>query len=338
MSSMENFGIPLPPGTIVFDHTMNSAAGGTNATVTYADVVTAAVAPLKPPLAFFEKPEPDSPTPMTYEDSGQVYGHLALWNSCHRGLMSGAFTECVKAPKSNTNYSQFHLGTMQTAEGEQVPIGKITFDTDHAPLTADFAAATKFYDNTGKVGAFVRAKDGVHGIWLSGVVRSDLPPEGLRDLRANPLSGDWRSFSHNLELIGSLAVQVPGFAIPRSQLALAASGDGGYEVSALILPALTLEDLEEEEALVASYSAGQIRKKRMLKSRVASLTAAVLSTKARNALSKSDFALPSTRSYPIHDEAHARNALARSAGKPEEGRVRAAVCRRYPDMGECSSK
>src|SRR4029077_15621396 len=129
--------------------------------------------------------------------------------------------------------------------------------------------------------------------------------------------------------------QVPGFAIPRSQLALAASGDGGYEVSALILPALTLEDLEEE-ALVASYSAAQLRRKKMLKSRIASLTAAVLTTKARNALSKSDFAIPETRSYPIQDASHARNALARSAGKPEEARVRRAVCRKFPDMGECN--
>jgi len=231
-------------------------------------VLVAAVAPLKPPLEFFEIPEPDHPTPPTYEEDGRVYGHLALWDSCHRGLMSGTFTECVRAPRSQTDYAQFHLGTMMTVEGETIPIGKITFDTDHASMTADLTAATRFYDNTGKVGAFIRARDGKHGIWFSGVVRSDLPPEGLRDLRANPLSGDWRLLNHNLELIGALAVQVPGFAIPRSQLALAASGDGGLEVSALILPSPTVGDLEEE-ALAAGYSSAQKRKKKMLQDRIA---------------------------------------------------------------------
>ena len=311
--------IQAPPGTVVFGHS---------------DPITAAVAPLKPERSFFEIEEPDHPVPPTYEEDGRAYGHLALWESCHRGLMSGTFTECVRAPRSQTNYSHFHLGTIVTKEGDSIPIGKITFDTDHAPLTADLTAATRFYDNTGKVGAFIQARDGRHGIWFSGVVRSDLTEEGLRDLRANPLSGDWRSFNHSLELIGALAVQVPGFAIPRSQLALAASGDEGLEVSALILPAPTSEDLQEEEVLVAGYSNQQKRRRKMLKDR---LTAAVLTTEKRKRLPRSAFAIPERRAYPIQDESHARNALARSSGKPEEGRVRRAVCRRYPNMGECKS-
>lgn len=59
---------------------------------------------------------------------------------------------------------------------------------------------------------------------------------------------------------------------------------------------------------------------------------AKLSTKARNALPSSAFVFPSDRRYPIHDISHARNALARSSGKPEEGTVRAAVYRRYPEL------
>ncbi len=53
---------------------------------------------------------------------------------------------------------------------------------------------------------------------------------------------------------------------------------------------------------------------------------------ARNALPDSAFAGPG-RSYPIPDQAHARNALARSSGKSVEGQVRAAVKRRYPNIG-----
>lgn len=59
---------------------------------------------------------------------------------------------------------------------------------------------------------------------------------------------------------------------------------------------------------------------------------AKLSTEARNDLPASAFVFPETRRYPIHDISHARNALARSAGKPEEGKVRAAVERKYPEL------
>ena len=61
---------------------------------------------------------------------------------------------------------------------------------------------------------------------------------------------------------------------------------------------------------------------------------AKLTTATRNALPTSAFALPGTRQYPIHDLNHARDALARSSGKPEEGTVRAAVARRYPGLKE----
>jgi hypothetical protein len=44
------------------------------------------------------------------------------------------------------------------------------------------------------------------------------------------------------------------------------------------------------------------------------------------------------RAYPIEDKSHARNALARASGKPEEARVRAAVKRKYPDIGRKTGK
>ena len=55
----------------------------------------------------------------------------------------------------------------------------------------------------------------------------------------------------------------------------------------------------------------------------------------RHRLASSQFALPAERKYPIEDEAHARDALARveQYGTPAEKRkVRAAVKRKYPDM------
>lgn len=43
-------------------------------------------------------------------------------------------------------------------------------------------------------------------------------------------------------------------------------------------------------------------------------------------------------SYPIPDAAHARNALARSAGKPVAGQVRAKVKRAFPGIATKKTK
>lgn len=60
-----------------------------------------------------------------------------------------------------------------------------------------------------------------------------------------------------------------------------------------------------------------------------------LTTKERKHLSKSEFAEPGKRAYPIEDKAHARNALARVSqhGTPAEKKeVRAAVHAKYPSI------
>lgn len=59
---------------------------------------------------------------------------------------------------------------------------------------------------------------------------------------------------------------------------------------------------------------------------------ATLNAAARRKLPTTAFAVPSTRSYPIHDLAHARLALAMCSGKPEQSTVEAAVYRRYPQL------
>jgi hypothetical protein len=62
--------------------------------------------------------------------------------------------------------------------------------------------------------------------------------------------------------------------------------------------------------------------------------ARALTSKTRKKLSPGVFVFPEERRYPIHDESHARNALARASGKSEEARVRAAVHARYPNIGK----
>ena len=63
-----------------------------------------------------------------------------------------------------------------------------------------------------------------------------------------------------------------------------------------------------------------------------------LNAAARKRIPKAEFAVkskaPGSGSYPIEDKAHARNALARSSGKPVAGAVRAAVERKYPGLAK----
>ena len=183
----------------------------------------AGIAPLKPPHDWFFTEEPNGPCPLTVTPEGKVFGHLALWNQCHRSVAE----YCEMAPRSKSGYAYFHTGTLTTNADEKVNVGRITVgDGGHASVSPYVGTdgAVKHYDETGMVGAFVRARDGNHGIWLSGAVRSDCPAEKVRDMEANPPSGDWREENGRLELCAALSVPVAGFPVPRYEAALVASG------------------------------------------------------------------------------------------------------------------
>jgi hypothetical protein len=197
----------------------------------------AGLAPLRPPKDFFFQPEPDGPFPLTVMPDGRVMGHLAVWHQCHRSMAHS----CELAPKSRSKYAYFHTGAITTEEGEKVNVGRITVgEGGHASVSPylGLAGATDHYDKTGMVGAFVRATDGKYGIWLSGVVRSDCPAEKVRDMEANPPSGDWREENGRLELCAALSVPVAGFPVPRYEAALVASG-GSERVVALVASGYT---------------------------------------------------------------------------------------------------
>jgi phage I-like protein len=92
------------------------------------------------------------------------------------------------------------------------------------------------------------------------------------------------------------------------------------------MPALALASEDAMEGALKQLEADDEQHTRLL---------ATLTTTQRNNLSSSDFVFPSDRRYPIHDESHAKNALARVAqnGSPEEqAKVKAAVYKRYPSL------
>jgi hypothetical protein len=57
----------------------------------------------------------------------------------------------------------------------------------------------------------VRCGEDNFGIWMAGALRPDVEPLKIRALMASDVSGDWRRIGSSLELVGVLAVNVPGF-------------------------------------------------------------------------------------------------------------------------------
>lgn len=188
--------------------------------------VLVASAPVNPPQAWFES-NLTEPTPLTFTEDGRVFGHIALWGTCHTGFQG----TCVTPPFSRTNYSWFRTGALHTAEGVELAVGHIVMDTGHAGMGLSAAPAAAHYDDTGTAMADVASGEDQHGIWVAGALRPGVTPEQLRALRSSPMSGDWRDVGGNLELVGVLAVNIPGFPVPRTK-ALVSSG----RTNSLVIP------------------------------------------------------------------------------------------------------
>lgn len=184
------------------------------------DSLTAAAIPTAPPEAWFKAPALTGPTALVVEDDGRVYGHIAAWGTCHIGQIG----KCVEPPTSPSNYAYFRTGALQTAEGTSVAVGHLTMGTGHAGPRDSANAAAEHYDNTGTVFADVAAGEDAYGIWVAGSLRPGITAEQVRVARSAPISGDWRTIRGSLELVGALAVNVPGFPVPRPQ-GLLASGE-----------------------------------------------------------------------------------------------------------------
>jgi 2'-5' RNA ligase len=190
--------------------------------------VASVEAPVRPPKEWFADPHLSVPTGITVTPEGRVYGHAALWGTCHIG-QAGV---CVTPPQEEA-HPYFMTGNVWTEDGASVSVGQITVGTGHAPLSYGYRAASDHYDNTGAAVADVAVGNDGHGIWVAGSIRPGTDESRIRELRAaGQVSGDWRRIGGSLRLVGLLAVNVPGFPVPKlkthltsgQQLALVAAG------------------------------------------------------------------------------------------------------------------
>jgi len=221
---------------------------------------------------FFTDPQLMMKSPLVVSREGRVFGHLASWDECHIGIGN----RCVKAPHSTTDYAYFKMGSVLTENGE-IATGKITLGGGHADEALGYLAAAEHYDSTSAVVADVIVGEDQFGVWVSGQVRPGTSDADIAALRAAPLSGDWRKIGNNLELVAALAVNTPGFPIPRTSLA--ASGEvittltaAGVVVPAAAPPLTAAAVVDEMERRDRMRRIGNLRAQRN-KQKMASLAA-----------------------------------------------------------------
>lgn len=203
--------------------------------------LVAAGGPVAPPAGWFTDPGLTGPTPLTVTDDGRVFGHLALWGTCHIGI-SG---QCVTPPRSASGYAYFLLNPTRTAEGHDVRTGVLFTGTSHATASPGMRASAvqDHYADTGQATADVAAGEDQHGVWVAGALRPGLTAEQVRAIRASSLSGDWRTIGGRLDLVAALHVNVPGFPVPRAELV----ASGGQPVALIAAGASTMDRLARRD-------------------------------------------------------------------------------------------
>jgi hypothetical protein len=276
--------------------------------------------PVTPPRDWFLNPDLKKPTPLTIDDSGRVYGHIAAWHVNHIGM-----PRATKPPRSRSKYAYFHTGVCRTAEGVDVPVGQLTLAGGHAPLQADANAASRHYDDTASAIADVHAGEDSYGIWVAGSLRPEATETQIRALRASSPSGDWRPIGGSLELVAVCQVNVPGFPIARAMVA-------GGQVMALVAAGA------HEMALLRSDISGQLSAKARLLSELNSSVDTLdirgrvararvdaefgyISRDEREKLAGKGFALPDG-SYPIRNVEDLKNAIQAYGRSKESDRAK----------------
>ena len=187
----------------------------------------------RPGAYMFANPDLKRATKLTVDDDGHVFGHLGKWGECHVGIGD----KCVLLPRSRTGYQLFKSGHIITHDGQTIEVGKISLGTGHAHPTYGIVPARDHYDNSGWCAAVVNIGEDQFGIWVSGALTD---PSKADELRRSPLSGDWRRYNGNLELVAALAVNNPGFPVFHQQES---------EEFSLVAAGMVMDEIESDPEL-----------------------------------------------------------------------------------------
>lgn len=224
-------------------------------------LVASVAAPARPRIADFDGGTLTGPTPITYDfETGRVYGHAAVWGTCHVGYPG----VCITPPPFDDEGAAFNRFPVETEDGV-IWAGRITAGGAHAPLSMTAGAAMNAYDGKAVV-AYVRAYPDQFGIALAGVLSEGISEGDKAIMSRRKVSGDWRETANGLSLVevlalppGMGALSEPGFPVEtfsRSgrQVALVASlspepevTDVSPEVTEVLVEAVDVGALVREE-------------------------------------------------------------------------------------------
>jgi hypothetical protein len=212
--------------------------------------ITASSGTVQPFDAFY-RPESDIPHKPIIDADLNVYGHVALWESCW-----GDDTDrCIRPPRPSDGYASFNQPGVLTERG-MVNTGPIfTYGGHRSAKSAP--TIEQAYGGIENSWCDVRAVEGKHGPWISGRVRPGVPDEVVYAARASRISGHW--VNGNLRGIVSVNVEaynIPGtsFSTENDQFELVASFptciDETSPVTQLVFNFNSAEDLQRVAALI----------------------------------------------------------------------------------------
>lgn len=175
-----------------------------------------------PSWDLFHSTEPDKPHPIFIGEKNEagywpVFGHLALWDSCHDG-----YAVCTRPPRPADNYSGFNQPGVLTDRGT-VGTGPIFLAGGHKSAPdGDYAKA---YGGVENAWADVRIVPGKFGPWVSGYVRPGVDELTVIAARASRISGHWLgSRLKAIVSVNSEGFEVPGFSHAGIEFSLDADG------------------------------------------------------------------------------------------------------------------
>ena len=197
-----------------------------------------------PPWDLFHVPEADKPQKLTVgaptEDGWiPVSGHLALWDSCHDGVIG----RCTRVPRPDDDYASYNKPGVLTDRGI-VGTGPIFLEGGHKKAPdGDYVSAYGGIENSW---ADVRATAGKLGPWLSGYVRPGIEDRHVLAARASRISGHWKGS----RLKAIVSVNAEGFDVPGDGFSIDA--DGLIDELVASFPTCIEESVEEQPEFTAA--------------------------------------------------------------------------------------
>lgn len=175
----------------------------------------------RPPAAWFADQNLDGPTPLTVTDEGQVFGHLAVWDTCHTGFQG----RCIRPKPGQTDYALYLTARVIDEDGNRIPVGPLVVDDGHASPAWSIERIVSYYADTRLAAAYVTVGEDTHGPWVAGAVAERATSRQIEVLRRHALSGDWRKVNGKFSLMAVVSVNAPGYPVP--EVLVAAGVDVG---------------------------------------------------------------------------------------------------------------